>query len=49
MIHLQCDYLDEMTAHLLEHHQFSMDKFKTVIYGLCTQCEAAKGKKNSGI
>lgn len=39
MIHLQCGYLDEMTAHLLDHHQFSMDKFKTVIYGLCRQCE----------
>ena len=48
MIHLQCEYLDEMTAHLLEHHQFSMDKFKTVIYGLCRQCEAAKLKKNDG-
>lgn len=45
MIHLQCEYLDNITAHLLEHHQFSMDKFKTVIYGLCRQCEKAKVKK----
>jgi len=45
MIHLQCEYLDDMTAHLLEHHQFSMDKFKTVIYGLCRQCEAHKEKE----
>lgn len=42
VIHLQCDYLDEMTAHLLAHHHFSLDKFKTVIYGLCRRCEAAK-------
>ncbi len=39
MIHLHCEYLDEVTAHLLEYHQFSMDKFKTVIYGLCRRCE----------
>ena len=42
MIHLQCDYLDEMTAHLLEHHQFGIDRFKTVIYGLCKKCAAKK-------
>lgn len=46
VIHLKCDYLDEMTAHLLDHHQFSMDKFKTVIYGVCRQCEAAKQPEN---
>lgn len=40
MIHLQCEYLDEMTAHLLEHHQFSIDKYKTVIYGQCRRCAA---------
>jgi Fur family transcriptional regulator, ferric uptake regulator len=38
MIHLQCEYLDEMTTHLLEHHQFNIDKYKTVIYGLCNEC-----------
>ncbi len=42
MIHLECGYLDDMTAHLLEHHQFSIDKYKTVIYGLCNECAAAK-------
>ena len=38
MIHLQCEYLDEMTAHLLQHHQFSIDKYRTVIYGQCKRC-----------
>ena len=42
MIHLQCGYLDEMTAHVLEHHQFSIDKYRTVIYGLCNGCAARK-------
>ena len=40
MIHLECNYMDEMTTHLLEHHQFCVDKFRTVIYGLCRQCAA---------
>jgi Fur family ferric uptake transcriptional regulator len=40
MIHLECSYMDEMTSHLLEHHQFCVDKFRTVIYGLCRQCAA---------
>ncbi len=49
MIHLQCEYLDEMTAHLLKHHAFSMDKFKTVIYGLCKKCETkAENDKDKG-
>lgn len=42
MIHLQCEYLDEMTAHVLEHHQFSIDRYKTVIYGLCNRCATGK-------
>ena len=42
MIHLQCEYLDELTAHVLEHHQFSIDRYKTVIYGLCNRCASGK-------
>ncbi len=42
VIHLQCDYLDAMTTHLLDHHGFCMDKFKTVIYGVCKKCAAKK-------
>lgn len=45
MLHLQCEYLDEMTAHVLKHHQFSIDRYKTVIYGLCNQCAARSGKE----
>jgi len=42
MIHLECNYMDELTAHMLEHHQFCVDKFRTVIYGLCKQCAAKR-------
>lgn len=40
MIHMECGYMDEVTAHLLEHHQFCVDRFRTVISGLCRQCAA---------
>ncbi len=42
MLHLQCEYLDELTAHVLEHHQFSINRYKTVIYGLCKRCATRK-------
>lgn len=42
MTHLECGYMDELTSHLLEHHRFSVDKFRTVIYGQCNACAAAK-------
>ncbi len=42
MIHLQCGHLDELTTHLLEHHQFCIDRFRTVIYGLCNKCASGK-------
>jgi len=38
MIHMECGHMDEVTVHLLEHHQFCVDRFRTVISGLCRQC-----------
>lgn len=40
VIHLECRYLDELSAHIREEHQFSFDKFKTVLYGHCSRCAA---------
>jgi len=47
MIHMECGHMDEVTAHLLEHHQFCVDRFRTVISGLCRQC-ADKRPKGKG-
>ncbi|MBQ8613885.1 MAG: transcriptional repressor [Ruminiclostridium sp.] len=38
VIHLECDYLDELNSHLLEHHSFHLDRTKIVLYGLCCEC-----------
>ncbi len=38
LIHMDCDELRTIRAHLLEHHGFSWDAGKTVFYGICEQC-----------
>ena len=40
VIHLECDYLDELNSHLLEHHSFHLDRTKIVLYGLCSVCRS---------
>ncbi len=42
LIHVQCDYLNQISRHVLEHHGFTIDHTKTVLYGLCAQCAAGK-------
>ena len=41
LIHMDCDELQEIQAHLLEHHGFACDAGKTVFYGICDQCRKA--------
>jgi Fur family ferric uptake transcriptional regulator len=38
MVHLQCDYLDDLSVHIQKEHQFVLDSFKTVLYGHCQTC-----------
>ncbi|MBP3852540.1 MAG: transcriptional repressor [Erysipelotrichaceae bacterium] len=38
LIHLHCDQLEEIQTHLYQEHQFKLDPFRTVFYGLCEQC-----------
>lgn len=38
LIHLDCEELREIQAHLLDHHGFQWNTGKTVFYGLCDQC-----------
>ncbi len=41
LIHLDCEELREIEAHLLEHHGFAWNTGKTVFYGVCDQCRKA--------
>lgn len=39
LIHLYCDELEGMQAHLYEEHSFKLDPKRTVFYGLCDKCK----------
>jgi Fur family ferric uptake transcriptional regulator len=41
LIHVDCDLLEEIRAHLLLEHDFRVDTLKTVFYGLCDACLSA--------
>lgn len=38
LIHLECDYLSDLENHIYEHHKFTVDNTKTVLYGICEEC-----------
>ena len=38
LIHLHCEELDGIQAHLLAEHQFRLNPLRTVFYGLCEDC-----------
>lgn len=38
LIHLHCEELEEIGAHLLDEHRFKVNAMRTVFYGLCEQC-----------
>ncbi|MBR1757536.1 MAG: transcriptional repressor [Lachnospiraceae bacterium] len=38
LIHLHCDELVGIAAHLEEHHGFTLNPMRTVFYGICEEC-----------
>lgn len=38
LFHVDCDFLSSLAPHILEHHKFKVDNFRTVMYGLCEKC-----------
>lgn len=40
LIHMECDEMRELAVHIKSHHGFSIDQFKTVIYGVCGDCSS---------
>ena len=38
LIHLACDELACISAHLKKDHGFALDPFRTVFYGVCAKC-----------
>lgn len=38
LLHVECDYLDKMQAHIFEHHGFTVDREKITLCGVCEKC-----------
>ncbi|MBO5212582.1 MAG: transcriptional repressor [Clostridia bacterium] len=47
LIHLSCEFLNEMNAHILDDHGFTVSSGKTVIYGTCAQCSGKAEPKSA--
>ncbi|MBR0086950.1 MAG: transcriptional repressor [Lachnospiraceae bacterium] len=46
LIHMHCDELEGIAAHLLEEHHFRLNPLRTVFYGICEACQKqAAGKQ----
>lgn len=41
IVHLDCDFMDELNSHIEEHHGFSINCRESVLYGLCNKCKRA--------
>lgn len=39
LFHVSCEYLDKLDEHINEHHGFSVDNTRTVLYGVCRECK----------
>lgn len=39
LIHLHCDELQLTEKHIFEHHKFKLDMTRTILYGLCQDCQ----------
>lgn len=40
LIHMECDEMCQLAHHIKNHHGFSLNPLKTVIYGVCEDCAA---------
>ncbi len=41
LFHVDCDFLKELAPHILEHHNFTVDNTRMVMYGTCEKCREA--------
>lgn len=46
LLHVECDFLDKVAAHIFEHHGFTLSEENTVLYGVCAECAERKKNEN---
>ena len=42
LIHTECDFLDRLSKHISDSHEFTLDTSRTVLCGLCADCAKEK-------
>ena len=42
LVHLHCDMSAELVEHIFHDHGFSIDRKRSVLYGICRECESKK-------
>lgn len=40
IIHLECEEIEEIQEHILNEHNFKLDRNKTILYGICEKCQS---------
>jgi Fur family ferric uptake transcriptional regulator len=43
VLHLECKCSDEVAEHLLGTHGFTVDRGRSVLYGICAACGKREG------
>ena len=38
LLHIECEQMSLLSGHIAEHHGFTVDNLKTVLYGVCRKC-----------
>jgi len=41
IIHLECDFMSEIAAHLNEYHGFEIECKSSILKGLCSECKSS--------
>lgn len=41
LLHMECGHFSGLAAHIAAEHGFKVDNFKTVLYGVCKDCQEA--------
>ena len=44
--HCNCEELESIGRHLLEHHGFALNSKRTVFYGICDECSSSEASEN---
>lgn len=42
VIHLDCDFMDEIKTHVQQNHEFYIQCDSSIIFGLCKECQEKK-------